>query len=409
VAGESVSAVLVALLWGSLIIKLHALHWHLRDPAQRANCASLLAVALTMTIFHPPVYRAIDRIAGIPNFSRLLGNSLGVVSAWAFQPVIIRLLHDRAHKRGVLGSGWLATGTIAMMALLFFRASVPVEAPTDFQARYSAAPFTAEYRLVLLAYIGILVLQIFLRSLRNGRVVGSIPQSYLRLQARVQTIGWGFGVAYAGLECGYIALALLGIVSPHTYPTTLAYTLFASGCIALLSGGVLGVYHWGAQNRTYRLLYPLWRDLYHATPGIALDPPHSARADMLTLRNPDRLLYRRVMEIRDGVVALHRYTDAALLDWARARCRATGTPEEDASACTDAIVWAAAIEAKRHGQRVLIPVSSTPMRADIDLDAEVRHLARVAHAYRRLVGRAGALADEPHFPPPLPTQMGGEQ
>jgi hypothetical protein len=403
VAGESVSAALVALLWGSLLVKLRALHWRLRDPDQRANCASLLAVALAMTVFHPPVYRAIDRAAGIPNFSRLLGNTLGVMSAWAFQPVIIRLLHDRAHKRGILGSGWLVAGTIATMALLFFRASVPVEAPTDFQARYSAAPYTAEYRLVLLAYIGILVLQIFLRSLRNGRVVASIPQPYLRLQARVQTIGWGLGTAYAGLESGYIALALAGVVPPHAYPTTLAYTLFAGGCAALLSGGLLGAYHWGRQYRTYRLLYPLWRDLYRATPGIALDPPSSARADMLILRSLDLRLYRRVTEIRDGVVALRRYTDAAMADQARALCCATGTPEEDASACTDAIVWAAAIQAKRRGQRVLIPVGATPMRTGMDLEVEVRHLERVAHTYRRLAGRARILGDEPRFPPPLPT------
>ncbi len=408
-AGESVSAALVVLLWGSLLVKLQALHWRVRDPDQRANCVSLLAVALAMTVFHPPIYRAIDRAAGIPNFSRLLGNSLGVVSAWAFQPVIIRLLHDRAHKRGILGSGWLVTGTIAIMALLFFRASVPVEAPMDFQARYSAAPYTAEYRLVLLAYIGILVLQIFLRSLRNGRVIGSIPQSYLRLQARVQTIGWGLGVAYAGLECGYIAFALVGIVSPHTYPSTLAYTLFASGCGALLSGGLLGAYHWGGQYRTYRLLYPLWRDLYHATPGIALDPPHSARADMLTLRNLDLHLYRRVTEIRDGVVALHRYTDAAMHDRARTFCCGTDMPAEDISACTDAIVWAAAIQAKRRGERVLIPVGATPMRTGMDLGAEVRHLERVARAYRKCAGCAGTLGDEAHFPPPLPTRMGGEQ
>ena len=408
-AGESVSAALVALLWGSLIVKLHALHWRLRDPDQRANCASLLAVALAMTVFHPPVYRAIDRAAGMPNFSRLLGNSLGVVSAWAFQPVIIRLLHDRAHKRGILGSGWLMVATIAMMALLFFRASVPVEAPMDFQARYSAAPYTAEYRLVLLAYIGILIVQIFLRSLRNGRVIGSIPQSYLRLQARVQTIGWGLGVAYASLECGYIALAVVGIVSPHAYPTTLAYTLFAGGCGALLSGGLLGAYHWGGQYRTYRLLYPLWRDLYHATPGIALDPPHSVRADMLTLRNLDLRLYRRVTEIRDGVVALHRYTDAAMRVRARAFCCAICTSEENASACTDAIVWAAAIEAKRRGERVLIPVGATPMRTDMDLDAEVRHLEWVVRAYRNRAGCARMLDDEPRFPPPLPMQMGGDQ
>jgi hypothetical protein len=129
---DVVSAGLVVLLWGYLLVKLQTLHWHLRDTAQRANCASLFVVGLSMTVFHPPVYRAIDRLTGVPNLSRLLGNSLGVIGAWTFQPVIVRLLRYPARKRGVLGSIWLMIGTIATMAFLFSRASVPVEAPTDF-------------------------------------------------------------------------------------------------------------------------------------------------------------------------------------------------------------------------------------------------------------------------------------
>lgn len=78
---------------------------------------------------------------------------------------------------------------------------------------------------------------------------------------------------------------------PHSYPTTLAYTLFAGGCVALVSGGFLGVYRWGQQYCAHRLLYPLWRDLYAVTPDIALDPPHSAHADALTFRNLDLHLY----------------------------------------------------------------------------------------------------------------------
>lgn len=391
---DVVSAALVVLLWGYLLVKLQTLHWRLRDTAQRANCASLFVVGLAMTVFHPPVYRAIDGLIGISNFSRLLGNSLGVIGAWTFQPVIVRLLRYPDRKRGVLGSIWLMIGTIATMAFFFSRASVPVEAPTEFQVRYSTAPYVAEYRLVLLAYIGLLVLQIFLRSVQNGRVIRSIPQMHLRLQARLQTLGWGLGVAYAGLETGYILLALLGLVPRHAYPGTLAYGLFAGGLIALLSGGAVSVYHWGSQYRAYRRLYPLWRDLYEVTPGIALDPPASARADALILQNLGLRLYRRVMEIHDGVVALQRYTDAGLRDRARARCHAFGVSEEDAPVCIEAMMWAAAVEAKRCGRLAAVPVETMVMRNDANLEAEVQHLQRVAQAYQRLAPHAATLIDE---------------
>lgn len=389
-----VSAGLVVLLWVYLLVKLRALHWRVRDTAQRANCASLFSVALSMTVFHPPVYRAIDRAIGVPNLSRLLGNSLGVAAAWVFQPVIVRLLHYPERKRGALGSGWLMVGAIAIMTLLFSRASVPIEAPTDFQVLYSAAPYIAEYRLVVLAYIGLLILQIFLRSVQNGHVVRSIPQAHLRLQARLQTVGWGLGVAYAGIEIGYILLALLGLVPPNAYPMTFAYGIFVAGFIALLSGGALSMYHRAQQYRDYRLLYPLWHDLYRATPSIALDPPGSARADALTFRNLDLRLYRRVMEIHDGVIALQRYTDTELGGRARALCRTLGVSEEDAPVSIDAIMWAAAVAAKGRGRLAPVPATATVVRDDATIEADVQYLKQVAHAYRRLAPRAAMLVDK---------------
>lgn len=391
---DVVSAGLVVLLWGYLLVKLRTLHWRLRDAAQRANCASLFVIGLSMTVFHPPIYRAIDRLTGITNFSRLLGNSLGVIGAWTFQPVIVRLLRYPERKRGLLGSIWLMIGTIATMTFLFSRASVPVEAPTDFQVRYSTAPYVAEYRLVVLAYIGLLVLQIFFRSVQNGRVVRSIPQPHLRLQARLQTLGWGLGVAYAGLETGFILLALLGLVPRHAYPERLAYALFAGGMTALLSGGAVSVYHWGVQYWAYRRLYPLWRDLYEVTPGIALAPPSSARADALTVRNVGLRLYRRVMEIHDGVVALQRYADTHLRDRVRALCRALGVSDDDAPVCIEAMMWAAAVEAKRRAQFAVTPVDTMMTREDTNLEGEVQHLQRVARAYRRLAPLAVTLLDE---------------
>jgi hypothetical protein len=210
----------------------------------------------------------------------------------------------------------------------------------------------------------------------------------------VQTIGWGLGTAYAGLEGGYIVLALLGIVPPHSYPTTLAYALFAGGCIALVGGGLLGVYRWGEQYRAHRLLYPLWRDLYEATPDIALDPPRSAYADALTFRDLDLRLYRRVMEIQDGVAMLQRYNTVALRDRARAVCDTVGIVKNDVPVCVEAIVWAAAVRAKRRGWHVPVSVVTPVTRSGSDVDAELHYLQRVARAYQRLAPRAAPLVDE---------------
>ena len=142
----------------------------------------------------------------------------------------------------------------------------------------------------------------------------------------------------------------------------------------------MSIYHWGMQYRAYRRLYPLWHDLYEVTPGIALDPPDSARTDALILRNLGLRLYRRVMEIHDGVVALQRYTDANLRDRARALCWAIGVSEEDAPVCIEAMMWTAAIKAKQRARFAAVPVGTMVTHTDTNLEGEVQHLQRVARA-----------------------------
>ena len=67
-----------------------------------------------------------------------------------------------------------------------------------------------------------------------------------------------------------------------------------------------------AALRTYRQLYPLWRSYYEAEPSIALDgataeSPFAAAG----LRDIEPRLYRRVIEIRDGMLAVRRYAPSS--------------------------------------------------------------------------------------------------
>ena len=75
------------------------------------------------------------------------------------------------------------------------------------------------------------------------------------------------------------------------------------------AGGVLpAAQHWPLVRqagfyRSLRRLYPLWDGLRQAVPGIALDPVPTW-ADRLDPRDLRMRLYRRVIEIRDGYMAL---------------------------------------------------------------------------------------------------------
>jgi len=411
---ERASLGIVALCWGSFLARLYYTRWWSPDPLQRANSASLGVVALTMTIFHPPVYRAIDLLTHVPNFSRLLGNCLGVVAAWLFQPVVAQLGRAQGPQRKILGSGRLTIAVVVALGVLFSRAALPVSAPLDFQARYGAEPAIAAYRLVLMAYLGLVVARIFALSRGNGAIIRAVPQPYLRLQFRLETVGWGLGAGYAAVECGTIALRLLGLAPAHTYPTVLAYGLFIAGLFTVLSGGVFGVYRCASQYVAYHRLSPLWRDLYRATPTIALALPLAPRTDTPFPRAPEARLYRRAMEIRDGIDALRQQVTDDIHARARIWCRARGIPSDAERPTVEAI----AIAALRRGWAAIRPVGPRPPAITADLDAEVRDLEPVARAYRRVAGAGEGLlrADEMRpmtdderrlRPPPLPAPREG--
>jgi len=66
--------------------------------------------------------------------------------------------------------------------------------------------------------------------------------------------------------------------------------------------GIPALVIWLRRHRAHRHLYPLWRDLYQVNPEIALLRPLPRLIDALILYDLDFRLYRRVVEIRDGIL-----------------------------------------------------------------------------------------------------------
>lgn len=147
--------------------------------------------------------------------------------------------------------------------------------------------------------------------------------------------------------------------------------------------GIPALVGWFRRYRAYRVLYPLWRDLYEASPEIALLRPLPPLIDALTVHDLDFRLYRRVVEIRDGLLAIRRYRDPAALSAARERCRMARLNDEETRLVVEAVVVAAAVEAKRHGSS---PVTGSPpaeSRGGSDVASEVLVLESLARCYAR--------------------------
>jgi hypothetical protein len=130
------------------------------------------------------------------------------------------------------------------------------------------------------------------------------------------------------------------------------------------AGGVLaGIRH---RHRDLRQLYPLWELLYRATPGIALDPPRSALADAIRLRNLEFRRYRRIIEIHDGRLALRPHLD----------------PVPDGDATAEAAALIRATDRKKRGEPANTLDPPTPDNGPVTFTEHLAWMAQVADHLR---------------------------
>src|SRR5439155_23768653 len=97
-------------------------------------------------------------------------------------------------------------------------------------------------------------------------------------------------------------------------------------------------------------------------------------------RDLDFRLYRRVIEIRDGRLALRGFLDERVAATADALGRRAGLSGDALAAATEAAVIAAALRAKAAGAPAR-PPAAEPVTGGRDLADEVAWLTQVARAF----------------------------
>jgi hypothetical protein len=147
-------------------------------------------------------------------------------------------------------------------------------------------------------------------------------------------------------------------------------------------GRLSGAWHWSTDLRRHQRLRPLWQALYHAAPEIALVPPAPALLDAIDPRNVPFRLYRRVIEIRDGQLAVRPYAHPAAYELATRLSRQAGLVDDALDATVEAAVLSTAIIAKAADRQCppscdLPPI---PTRDHPHLVGEISWLTKVAHA-----------------------------
>jgi hypothetical protein len=378
------------LSWGAVVYRLPVLLRHRRDPGRRAYWLALLFLAVALTILLPPVYLWIDRLSGVANLSRLLGDSLGLIASWRTQSFFVHLERagEPARRPSRLGN-WALVGTLALMACLFMLAPVDRE-ELDFVRVYGGAPFVLQYRLLLLAALGLALGSMVSSALRYA---GATRQAVVALGLRLSAMGASFGLCFVAFEAARLVCLRSGLGDVTPDADLITQVLIAAALGFMLVGttvpswgtrvGLPALLKWLDQYRSYRRLYRLWRALSRVNPGITLLPAATGVREAFPIRDLDLRLYRRVVEIRDGQLSLRPYMDPAVAECARALCeRATMSPE-DTRAITEAAAVASALRNKVLGRKPSRRLTAPGAFGGADLNGEANWLERVASCYAR--------------------------
>lgn len=375
----------------ALAYKIPALLRDPRSPTRRALVAMLACLVWAPTMNTPAVYLAFDRLVGVPNLARLVAHAGILGFAVSVQ---ILLLHWTVPQPGAART-WIRLASVAAaataMTVLFLLAPVD-ESTTEFTVRYGDAPYIDQYMMVYLGYFAVALVDIMRLSWRYSRLT---QRPFLRLGLRLITVGAVLAVAYCVEKAGYVAARRAGIeLFPSAVQESFSPLLAAPGALLILVGFTIP--SWGPRvaalvarlgtYRTYRRLEPLWRMLYQATPEIALDPA-GGPPGLAVLRDLEYRLVRRVVEIRDGWLALRPYLDRRTADAARHLALRAGLDGDQVTAVVHAALLTGACAAKARGEPAAEAYTDEPAGGS-DIDQETAELSRVARALRSPLVRA---------------------
>ncbi|MFF2847551.1 MAB_1171c family putative transporter [Streptomyces sp. NPDC058001] len=347
--GEPVRNYAPALLaWGMLL-------WLRPGPApgRRLVRMCVLGLAVSQTALTPAAITFTPAV-GLPGIERLVGHVAMLAAVWAGAQILLRLHGYDARAR--VHTTWAVFAGAAMCLLFALTPNL-----------YPQSPWVMEY---CIAYAVALLPEFTVIARLCLRDALKAPDLALRL-------GLGLVVAGIGTAACYMTSKTVVAISaraPIDFSLGRGYmmskALPTTAHLFVLAGvAVPAIAQWMRRYRLYRRLGPLWSALYQAERAIALEPPGLLHGNTLF---PTRLhLYRRVIEIRDGLLAIRPYLPVD---------ESTSTGIEDDQ--REAAKIAAALHAR---EKDMPPLSSkTTTSGGHDLGSDTEYLCRLADAYHNI-------------------------
>ncbi|MGV9248687.1 MAB_1171c family putative transporter [Streptomyces sp. NPDC003710] len=331
----------------ALLYKLSALRRCPTDPALRALCAVLAFSGASFVLAQPVVWSHIDHLLNYPNIAALLAQCCVILLITSEQVLLAHWNHPPAQARR---SGRLriaaASAILAVLIAVFLTLNPRDQRPEGFTLYYVHRPL---YGLYLLLYIATYTYGQIEVARRSRQYAALSHRPWLRRGLNLIAAGATVTLGYSTVRLTDIIAVPLRLNMAGWEP--IAWICGDVGALLTFVGWTMPA--WGPRAsfirhhirtyRRYRQLTPLWQALRKAAPSIELPLAAGTLRERLSPQTLEFLLYRRVIEIRDGQLALRDLYNPAVAEEARQLGRATGLQGPELEAVAEAAQIAAAL------------------------------------------------------------------
>jgi hypothetical protein len=384
--------------WAFLALKLRHLRRDPRNPFLAALCAAIAMLTISTTFALPPLASRMEQATGVLALWYIVPSVL----IWPAALITFELWAHPTKEAWRRTRPYLVAYAAVAMLMIGLGIRGAVNPHLVDIAAHAQEP---EPLYGTLPYVRDAVLLYALTSALGNAHLSTYYWRYSRLVDRrwlrrgLRTLGVanlitiGNGVAYGVFLVG-LRFSVRIMVAEQLW-----VALASLGVLTAAVGATMPVWGpWLDRLKAYRRLYPLWLALSQANPDILLDPP--GRVDRWNPWHINYRLYRRVIEIRDGWLALRPYMTHIPTP------PASGDPhgdedDQDRQAAVSAATLAAALHVRATGgapHEDSVPDNGV---GGHDLATEIAWLVNVANKFTAL-SASGISPDSAPLLQPLP-------
>nr|WP_042183124.1 MAB_1171c family putative transporter [Kibdelosporangium sp. MJ126-NF4]CEL15372.1 RacC protein [Kibdelosporangium sp. MJ126-NF4]CTQ95589.1 RacC protein [Kibdelosporangium sp. MJ126-NF4] len=386
------------LLWGLVAGWLPATR---RGPKQRAVWRIFLSFAVIKTVSLPPVAAAVHGAFGA-NADTLLQHLLAIVAGVNLLCFVAYITGRQPRTYQLL----LGLGVALTLITLFALASHGIHGSAEhLLAERETSPAAIAYWMLLEAYLGTVLCT---GGLLIWRVSRASPTNLLRVGLWLMCAGAAINALFAVYKSGYILANAAGVRMPTAAVAAVSDAMLPTSGLLIVSGVLLPTWTVVREligvHRSMRALAPLWHTMRTTCPQVILYVSERLPSADGVLATARLRLYRRLIEIRDGMLELRQYVSPGITGVALDYLAAQGIHGRQAAVLAEACWIEVALRRKNAGMEPCYGAWPS-MPGGADEHEETTWLAEVSTAhhlspYPRRFDRATPVSSSSRSPAP---------